>query len=312
MLSRAAAGPHPRARRDHSLTFDGERGVLYLFGGRGQGRDSDELWTFDPATSAWAEVAMDGPKPPARFGHNACYDPVARRVVITMGQAGPAFFNDVWAFEPATGSWRELGPPPDARPRPRYGAGAAYDPAGHRLFVTHGFTDSGRFDDTWVFDLAAETWSPIATEGPVPVKRCLTRAEWHPATAQLLLFGGQSDQASFLGDLWALDPVRGAWSERRAEPAPGPRNFYSASLDGSTGRWYLFGGDTSAGPASDVWAYDAVAETWSRLDAPAAEAPAARFSADVAPAGGGFYLFGGTNRRAELDDLWALRLTPGG
>jgi hypothetical protein len=306
----SAAGARPSPRRDHSLTFDPDRKRLYLFGGRSRGQHIGELWELDPATGAWTELpAGDGPRPAPRFGHNAFYDRAQRRLVVSMGQAGPTFFDDVWAYDPGGGAWTELGAHSGERPRPRYGAGVAYDPARHRIFVTHGFTDGGRFDDTWQFDLAGETWQRIATSGPLPEKRCLTRATWHPATAQLLLFGGQSDRQPYLGDLWALDVAGGAWAQHPSAPQPGPRHFYSADLVEASGVWYLFGGDTPGGPVGDTWAYDAAARSWSLVHEPgASEAPPPRLSADAAAVDGGLCLFGGTTKTADLDDTWLLTL----
>jgi hypothetical protein len=304
-----SSAAHPAARRDHSLTFDADRGLLYLFGGRAQGVALDDLWTFDLATAAWSEISLAGAKPQARFGHNAFYDAASRRLVVALGQAGPTFFNDVWVFDPGISSWAELGANSVDRPAVRYGAGSAYDPGADRLFVSHGFTDQGRFDDTWVFDLPTEAWSQIATTGEVPLKRCLTRAVWEPASQQLLLFGGQSDEHPFLGDFWSLDVAGGRWTQKQAATLPGPRNLYGAAADPSRQRWYLFGGSTPDGMAGDTWVYDMLQDAWSRIEGfDTRDAPLARSSPDVAAIGNSLYLFGGSHAGADLDDIWVLQL----
>jgi hypothetical protein len=308
-IALATSAARPAARRDHSLTFDADRGLLYLFGGRAQGVALDDLWTFDLATAAWSEASLAGAKPPARFGHNAFYDAVQRRLVVAMGQAGSTFFNDVWAFDPATLSWVERGAGSGERPAVRYGAGGAYDPGGNRFLVSHGFTDNGRFDDTWVFDLATEAWSQIGTSGGVPLKRCLTRAVWETSSQQLLLFGGQSDENPFLGDFWSLDVARGVWTQKQAATLPGPRNLYGAAADPSGQHWYFFGGSTPDGMAADTWGYDMLQDAWSRIegfDGP--DIPLARSGPDIAAIGNSLYLFGGNHGGADLDDAWVLQL----
>ena len=308
----ATAAAHPSARRDHSLTFGADRGLLYLFGGRAQGVALDDVWAFDLATAAWSEVSLAGARPQARFGHNAFYDAASGRLVVAMGQAGPTFFNDVWAFDPATSSWAELGAGSIERPAVRYGAGGAYDPGGNRFFVSHGFTDQGRFDDTWVFDLTREAWSQIATHGDVPLRRCLTRAVWAPSSQRLLLFGGQSNENPFLGDFWSLDVAGGLWTQKQPATLPGPRNLYGAAADPSGARWYLFGGSTPDGMAGDAWVYDAIMDTWSRIEGfDGTDAPLARSGPDIAAIGDGFYLFGGNYGGADLDDTWMLQLSGG-
>ncbi|HEX2170994.1 MAG TPA: kelch repeat-containing protein [Dehalococcoidia bacterium] len=298
----------PPARRDHSLTAVPAEGALYVFGGRSHGNPRDDLWVFDPQQGRWSEVPVTGARPPARYGHNALFDQAGRRLIVALGQAGSTFFNDVWAFDPATSIWRELGPDSPDRPSVRYGSAGAYDRLGNRFFISHGFTNQGRFDDTWTFDLGAEVWSKVPTSGPVPIKRCLTRAAWDPAGRQLLLFGGQADQSPFLGDFWALDPDKGTWIEKRPAVAPSPRTFYGASFDEAARRWYLIGGNTAAGPVGDGWVYDVAGDTWTRLAETPATAPPARFSLDVATTTDRLYLFGGNDRSADLSDVWSRPL----
>ena len=166
----ANAGPAPRS--DHTTVVDPVRQQLVVFGGLDKDAFGD-TWIFDLATRVWREVPASGPAP--RFGHGAVYDAANRRMLVVMGQ-GAGFFNDVWAFDPATSTWRELALGSSDRPSIRYGSAGAYDQAGHRFFISHGFTTQGRFDDTWTLDLTTETWTKVTTSGPVPVKRCLTRA----------------------------------------------------------------------------------------------------------------------------------------
>src|SRR5262245_42933487 len=82
------SAPRPAARRDHSLTADPERGVLYLFGGRASGRALADLWLYDPATETWIDLSGHGPAPEARFGHAAAHDPASRQLIVALGQAG--------------------------------------------------------------------------------------------------------------------------------------------------------------------------------------------------------------------------------
>ncbi len=299
---------HPGARRDHSLTPTGEGGAVYLFGGRRNGVAANDLWALDPKKAAWRRVEARGPKPPPRFGHDAFYDAARKRLVVAMGQASSgSFFNDVWAFDPAASSWRQLGVSSAMRPEVRYGAAGAYDRGGNRLFISHGFTSQGRFDDTWILDLATESWSKLSTEGRVPVKRCLTRAFWDPAGRRILLFGGQTDGNPYLGDFWSLDVGRGVWMQERQAALPSARNLYGASFDEARRRWYVVGGATAKGPAGDAWVYDAAREAWSVIKGIGSK-PSARSALDVAVAGGRLYLFGGNDGTRDLDDTWVLAL----
>ncbi len=302
--TRVPAAGGPTARRDHSLTFNPDDGLIYLFGGRAKGVADNQLWTFDPATTEWRQIATAGVAPLPRFAHNASYDRAKNRLIVALGQGnGEAFFNDVWAFD-ASG-WTQLDAASPDRPEIRYGAGSAYDSAGARIIISHGFTDRGRFDDTWAFDLNGGPWTKIATSGAVPIKRCLTRCLWLPASGSLLLFGGQTDANPFLGDFWTLDVAKGVWIENKPPVLPGPRNLYGATLGEGGKRWYAVSGNTAAGPTAETWVYDIASSAWSLVDASVA-APPARYSTDAAYAAGKLYIFGGNDGKGEIDDMWTL------
>ena len=296
----APAGTLPPARRDHSLVTDGER--LYLFGGRSGGDAVGDTWVYDLAANEWEE--LNAPGPGARFGHNSVWS-TRGRMVVFGGQAGGEFLNDTWLFDPADGMWQEI---PDFRgaPSQRYGAAAALDPSG-RLVVTHGFTNQGRFDDTWGFALLDNFWTEISPDGARPIERCLVRAVWDAARERLIMFGGQTTATPFLGDTWALTGSEG-WLELTPQQSPSPRNFYAMAFDEVAGRALLIGGQTEDGPANDLWAFDAASDSWARLTLDG-ESPSARAGHDAAFAAGSLYVVGGYDGSSELNDLWVLSAT---
>jgi len=292
------AGLIPAPRHDHSLVTDGQR--LYLFGGRDSSPLGD-FWVYNLTTAQWSQVAAAGP--PARFGHNAGYDPASSRMLVFGGQAG-GFFNDVWAYAPTSGTWREI--PFHDSPAPRYGAASALDSDG-RLVVSHGFTDTGRFDDTWVMGVpAGDAWVDLSPPaGERPIKRCLTRGAWDPVSGRFLLFGGQTDSAPFLGDTWQF--TAGIWLQITGEQAPSPRNLFSMVRDEEQLRALLFGGRAEDGPANDVWVFDGTTDTWSRL-ATQGEPPSPRNGHDAVwlPESRSMLVFGGEDADGDQNDLWEL------
>jgi hypothetical protein len=260
------------------------------------------LWTFEPNTSSWREAGASNEGPEPRFGHVAVYDTATARLIIALGQgAGSKFFNDVWAFDGSR--WERLMETGDA-PEVRYGAGGAHEVSTNRLLISHGFTDRGRYDDSWALDLGDRSWSKIKTSGDVPIKRCLTRCAF--SQASMLLFGGQTDDTPFLGDFWRLNLSDGRWQQLSPPTLPSARNLFAAALDPLTGHWYLTSGNTPDGPTADTWTFDLVSETWSSVAVTLS--PPARFSADAAIAGRQVYMFGGHDGEAELNDLWVLSI----
>ena len=267
----------------------------------------NDLWVYDVAGEGWTQLEPAGDVPAPRFGHNAAFDAAENRVVVFGGQAGSDFFDDVWAYDVAGGSWSELGGTGGA-PQPRYGAGGAFDPSTRTLHVSHGFTNSGRFDDTWTLDLEGAAWTDVSPGSDErPVERCLLRCGWDGDRNRLVLFGGQSNVSPFHGDLWSFDVEAQAWREIAGE-GPSPRNLYAAFTDGSGG-FYVFGGRDEDGDQADLWRFDLAPETWSLLS-PEGEQPRARCCHDAVylPGRNAALIFGGRNGGEELDDVWLLEL----
>jgi hypothetical protein len=278
-----------------------------LFGGRTiSGTALGDQWSYELSSSTWKQLPdLPSPLVGARFGHNASYDSGNNRIVVFGGQ-GDGFFNDVWVYSPAISTWHEITPPGSA-PLPRYGAASTLDANG-RLVVSHGFTNEGRFDDTWGFGgPAGDAWSDSSPAEGRPIERCLTRGVWDPRSARFLMFGGQTDGDPYLGDTWQLR--EGAWSELPVKQAPSPRNLFSWVWDGERSRALLFGGRAENGRMSDTWVFDSQADSWSELGAEGAR-PAARNGHDAVylPYRGSMIIFGGEDGDGDRNDLWELSL----
>jgi hypothetical protein len=307
----APSGDTPEAREDHTWTVTSDFQTAYLFGGRTlQGGALGDLWAYDLEDNAWTLVTDDGP--PVRFGHNAAWvDGVG--LVIFAGQARATFYNDLWAFDPAAGTWDELPASGDA-PVPRYGSCAALGPDG-RLWISHGFTQEGqRFSDTRAYDFTTSMWTDETPVGDAPVERCLHGCWWTEDDV-FVLYAGQTNGTTALGDLWWLSvgerPGQNTWTEvELGDNAPPPRNLYaSARLDGATG---VFGGQALDGSAlDDMWWLNGRAG----LDSTEGERPPARWGAELIMADADqtrLLLFGGRDEDTAFGDLWELFRGGGG
>lgn len=278
----------PGARRDYSFSAAAAGSTALLFGGRAGGEPLGDLWRFED--DRWQQISAEGPSP--RFGHNSAL--IGERLLLFGGQGGQGvFFNDLWAFDMPTERWRMLA---DDGPSARYGAGGAS--LGTTLTISHGFTDSGRFDDTWSF---SKNWADVSpAAGPRPIERCLHRLVPVEAKDRLVLFGGQTNGVPFLADTWLYDPGARAWTEVKG-PAPAPRNLYAAGATSSA--LFVFGGHGEAGELGDLWSFDG--ESWS--ESPKLKPrPSPRGGIDFAALDGRMLLFGGSDSSGELDDLWEL------
>ncbi|MBA2253841.1 MAG: hypothetical protein H0W07_01835 [Chloroflexi bacterium] len=299
----------PAAREDHTWTVDGDGAVAYLFGGRSGSKSFDDLWAYDLAADAWQRVQAAGVGPSPRFGHTANWVSGVG-LVVWSGQAGSDFFDDLWAFDPAARAWRMLPSQGDV-PAKRYGSCAALGPDG-RLWISHGFTDTGRFFDTRAYDFGSGSWSDVTPADRQPIERCLHDCWWTPG-GKFLLYAGQTNGVPALGDLWSLTPdaAGGAVWEQLPKPEPRPRQLYAQAQLG--GQVYVFGGsDPDSRKLNDVWQLDPMELTWAEL--PGNEGPAGRAGGTLVAdeSRDRLLLWGGKTDDGALDDGWELTLAAEG
>jgi N-acetylneuraminic acid mutarotase len=223
-------------------------------------------------------------------------------LVVWSGQSGGDFFADIYAYDPATNRWTRL-PDAGAMPAARYGSCAALGPD-RRLWISHGFTFSGRFADTRAYDFDAQEWAERTPEEAGPVKRCLHDCLWAP-DGRLILYAGQTDGVAALGDLWTLD-LSDTWTEARAPEAPA-RQLYAFAKDDATG-WVLGGRGADGKVLDDLWTLDLVTLGWEQVPL-SGERPEGRAGATLIadPARSRLLVFGGVGA-AAFGDTWQLTL----
>ncbi|MBM3784081.1 MAG: hypothetical protein FJW30_06950 [Acidobacteria bacterium] len=298
--------PGPSSRLDGTIVFDPPGNQLFLFGGQDNSNNRNDLWVYSVSRNEWRELTPPAPLPAPRFGHTLNYDPVRRRLILFGGE-GAGFFSDIWAYDIAANQWRQLADH-SAGPSRRYGHSGIYDAVRNRVVISHGFTDRGRFDDTWAFDLATNRWSDLSPTGTRPVRRCLHHAEYDRAGEQMLLFGGCASGFGPcpLGDLWSLDLRTNRWTELRSTPSPSGRQHYGIAFDERRRKLILFGG-SGARLFNDTWEFDPATSRWTEQTI--ADPPAARLRVQgaYAPQLETVFFFGGTKNAQKTSDLLALR-----
>lgn len=289
----------PRGREDHTWTVDSEGRYAYLFGGRDGEQELADLWRYDLHSDGWTRLTPGGASPAPRFGHSAVWAD-SHGLVIFGGQRGAAFFDDLWHYDAASDRWVEL-PRQGAAPRARYGSCMIVGPD-ERLWISHGFTFAGRFDDTRAYDLETGRWSSVGPSRARPGERCLHDC-LTTLTGDLVLFGGQDDGALALGDLWVMRGDR-TW-ERLPDPDLAPRRLYAVTEAGADA--YLFGGaDEESEDLADLWRIDRERLAFERVPV-RGRSPAARHAGTLITdvEGGRLLLFGGQGREVKAD-LWEL------
>ena len=296
----------PSPRFDGTIAYDPAGKQVFLFGGQDAQGVKNDLWSYSLSDKRWTTISPTGLPPQARLGHTLVFDSARRRLVLFGGQAS-GFFSDTWAYDIATNAWLQLARD-SAGPTRRYGHSAIYDAARDRMVISHGFTDTGRFDDTWSFDLAANAWTNVSPAQNRPLKRCLHHASYDAANGQMYLYGGCSSGFGPCpqADLWAFDLAKNSWTELTPKPSPTGRDHYGMAFDAARAKLVLFGGSASVA-LNDTWEFDPKLRTWLPATLDGAP-PTARTRHESAAANdmGTLLFFGGSTSSGFSNDLWSL------
>jgi N-acetylneuraminic acid mutarotase len=289
----------PAAREDHTWTVDSDGRFAYLFGGRGGGQDFGDLWRYDLTNDTWKKLSPKGKRPQPRFGHNAVWVD-GYGVIVFAGQRGADFFGDLWVYDPDRNRWKLL-PADGGAPKRRYGSCMVVGLDG-RLWISHGFTFAGRFDDTRAYNLKSKRWASIGPEGRRPGERCLHDC-FTSASGEMVLYGGQDNGALALGDLWVMGSDHD-W-KRLDDPRPKARRLYAVTEAGDDA-WIFGGADQDNAALDDLWRVDRDSLEFRRVKVDGASPPA-RYAGTLITdeRRGRLLLFGGQGKSAKAD-LWEL------
>lgn len=207
----AETSAYPAGRSYHSITSDGAETIYLHAGCPEKGRLSD-LWSFNIASKTWTQLP-DAP-PPVRGGPSIAYhEGKVYRMNGFDGSTEQGGAVDV--FDCSSGSWSTITFAPDGQNCPEARSVSALvvvDVQGKTHLVTLfgerdpsslGHAGAGKMlGDVWAFDVAAQTWSKVDTEGAGPAPR-----GWFDADAAgdtVYVHGGLAEDNSRLGDVWAL------------------------------------------------------------------------------------------------------------
>ncbi|MCI0690675.1 T9SS type A sorting domain-containing protein [candidate division KSB1 bacterium] len=301
-----ASGNAPAPRSNAAAIYDSLNHRLVIFGGKSASGNLNDVWAFDLRTNTWSELTpTSGPAPALRFTANGVYNPAVQQMIIWSGQ-GSGFFNDVWAFDLNAESWSQF-TPPDPKPNTRYGVASIFDPKAKEMVAFAGFTDAGRFDDTWRFNIANATWKEISLTTH-PERRCLHSASYDALEHRMIIYGGQTSGPR--GDIWAFDLTNNTWADLTPQTSPAGRWFSTNIYDAVNNRAIIFGGGFGGGSVTnEVWGFDLAQNSWQQISA-SGTPPSAREGAVAiyTRAEGRMVVFGGLGN-AYFNDIWVLNLS---
>lgn len=195
----------PGGLTHYAMSYDLVRGVSVLYGGQPSTLlvgNTDDTWEWDGTDWTLAD-ASSAPGPLERA--SMCFH-VAGNVTILFGGINVVSggVDTTWIYDGSTWTAANVTGP---RPSVRTGAQMVYDTERQVCVLTGGQnpTNGTPFDDTWEYDLLANTWTPT---GPAYTGGRLDMGMVYDVTrAQTVMFGGIDFQSfTAYGDTWEYGP----------------------------------------------------------------------------------------------------------
>jgi len=258
----------PGASTSVSVTFDPSNGGRKSAQLAIESNDADEatyLVTLDARTPANTYRLLQPATPPSvRF--NAAIAGTGDGRVLMFGGRGSdgARLSDTWLLDPEAGEWTELSPP--VSPSARDSHSMATAGAGAVLLFGGNFTNGPMptpLDDTWVFDLAAETWTELLPPEAPPSR--YQHALVPVGDGMVMAFGGRAGFGLEYDDTWVFDLAAETWADLAPATSPGTRSAFSMAFDGDDTVLLVGGTNDSVIISDQTWAYRVGANDWEPL-----------------------------------------------
>lgn len=293
---------NPAVRTNSTSIYVQSGNRMILFAGRNSTGNLNDVWSLNLNTNEWQNLTpSSGLMPAPRITPNAVYDSLMNRMIIWSGQ-GSELYNDVWSFNLSNNSWQELWPDGNVTGAPlkRYGTAAVFDPINRRLVSFAGFTTSGRFEDTWYFQVDSLRWTD-RTNSFHPELRCLHSAYITPDRTRMIIYGGQHNGA--LGDIWSLNLNSFIWTNNTPPIIPESR-WFSPVVCTNSNYAVIFGGQNSQTILGDLWKFSIDSMKWDSVSQGPVK-PTGRWghTSIYIPASDKFIIFGGSDP-AYKNDTW--------
>ena len=318
----------------HSAVYDQTKNNIYVFAGistEDKFQGNNHAFTLNGAngiSSVGNKWVLGGAA--VRYSHSAFYDPVTNGLFVFAGQhaLGTTNFNDYWKESFAIGSsnlqWSLL-TVAGSKPSARFGHTGVYDSGTNRMMVFAGATGfpAPCMNDYYVLENAnaqpsAPKWDPLTPVGTVPRVRMRHASVYDSATNTLIIFGGYDCANTYYNDVWILQNANNvtgqpAWTQLQPSGTPpSPRQSSSAIYDPTTISLILYGGDSGAAPAGDMWILSHANGTggtpaWTQLTA-SGTVPIARsgHTATYDSQNNVMTVYGGFDGTNILSDTWTL------
>jgi len=230
--------------------------------------------SFNTESREWTRYYPVGTAPAARG-----YDVAILRgdeMIVSFGgtftstYTVTSIYNDIWAYNFRTNTWRlvNAGGSGSNFPSPRLGPAGIYKPESDSYFIFGGISEYFvPLGDTWEYRFATNSWHFINTTSS-PSPRYDMLCVYDSLRDAMLIYGGETLSGySYViptDVMWEFSFITKTWNQIIPDPAMPPRNNGNGAVF-FNGMMLLTGGDIGGGVACGNVSFDQniVNETWS-------------------------------------------------
>jgi hypothetical protein len=281
---------------EHAMAYDSYNNKVVLFGGL-DSTYNDETWVYDVATDTWTQKNPTL-KPSGRVRTGMAYDSANKKVVL-FGGYDSTIYGDTWVYDVALDTWIQMNP--STKPSARQIHAMAYDSANNKVVMFGGYDGSSSLNDTWVYDLASDTWTQKNPSIKPPARTKFTMV-YDSYNKKTVLFGGGISSGR-TDDTWVYDLVSDTWTQKNPSTKPSARMEHIMAYDSLNKKVVLFGGYDGSYD-DETWVYDVASNTWTQ------KYPSNKPSGRISPAmvydsaNNKAVLFGGYELSDPDDETW--------
>lgn len=265
---------------------------------------------------AWRQLTPANAGPGPRYEHAMEYSPANNQIYLFGGRDGSRIYNDIWALDIDTLTWRQLAVNSPTAPPARFSTVMIVDQNAENLYIATGHTQGNQnLGDVWRLNLSTETWEDLtATAGPGPVARY--GGPGGNFGDNLVLTHGFGDTR--YDDTWRFNTTTDQW-ENITPPGQVPLKRCLFAATAAAGTSLIIHGGCAAPFGDcfldDTWILDMPSNTWRQV------------ASDVKPVGRQYHtivpaissqglvkviLFGGQDAsRTARNDTWILDVDSG-
>jgi len=298
----------------------------------------NDVFQFNLLTQTWSQLTVHedphhGLPTPRAFGFGGLQGVefiTGYGISYTAEFTDITTFNDMWAFNIFTNSWRQI--PAPSGPAPSARAEVTAHLYQGKIYLFGGVNaDFVTLDDMWVYDIASNTWTELSP-ALEPTGRYGTISALDAVAGRIYMYSGEASVFSATGVsfpyagpdvFYYLDLHTDTWVLiNPARDLPQRNNGNGAIF--TNHKFFVFGGDIGGGPdcntivfnqnnVNQTWVYDADTTLWTQL-CPATAPPNLKRATSV-QVGDTWYLYGGFAYNDATCgpqifnlDVWAYRI----